>query len=153
MERPTRRRRFSLIAIACVALFVAPLARAAEEPAPAKAPPERTYSRSPFVHRIVLLDEDGTVIRPPKPGDEAAAATNSTKPVSLAKTCGKCHSDYDVMSHGLHFNFSDVLAPHGRAGEPWILTDVQTRTQLPLSYRGWKGTFHPYDVGLNDFNQ
>jgi len=29
---------------------------------------------------------------------------------------------------------------------------VQTRTQLPLSYRGWKGTFHPYDVGLNDFN-
>src|SRR5437867_36931 len=85
------------------------------------APPERTYSRSPFVHRIVILDEDGAVIRPPKPGEEAS--TTSTKPISLAKTCGKCHSDYDVMQQGWHFNFANPGAPNGRAGEPWILTD------------------------------
>jgi hypothetical protein len=139
-----------LLVVGCCAASL----RAAEEataPTPPKAPPERTYSRSPFVHRIVILDEDGAVIRPPKPGEEASA-TVSNKPISLARTCGKCHSDYDVMQHGWHFNFADAGAPHGRAGEPWILTDPQTRTQLPLSYRRWPGTFHPHDVGLNDFN-
>ncbi|MEO6436184.1 MAG: hypothetical protein ABIP55_10570 [Tepidisphaeraceae bacterium] len=119
----------------------------ADAPAAAKAPPERTYSNAPFVHRIVLLDEDGTTIRAPKPGEEA-----NTKPFSMAKTCGKCHSDYNTMEHGWHFNFSDAGAAHGRPGEPWILTDAQTRTQLPLSYRRWKGTFYPHDVGINDFN-
>ena len=116
----------------------------------AAAPPERTYSKAPYVHRIVLLDEDGAVIRAPREGDDPAQAP--TKPFSMQKTCGKCHSDIDVMSHGWHFNASDPNAPHGRPGEPWILTDNQTRTQLPLSYRGWTGTFHPHDVGLNDFN-
>ena len=113
----------------------------------ANAPPERTYSNTPFVHRIVLLDEDGAVIRAAREGEEP-----NTKPFSMAKTCGKCHSDYDVMQQGYHFNFANPAAPHGRAGEPWILTDAQTRTQIPLSYRGWKGTFHPYDLGINDFN-
>ena len=142
-----------------VLFFALPLAAdAQDEPAatappetPKKAPPERTYSEFPFVHRIVLLDEDGQVIKPPKPGEEATSQTN-VKPMSQAKTCGKCHSDYDVMATGWHFNFSNPTVPKGRNGEPWILTDAQTRTALPLSYRGWKGTFHPHDVGINDFN-
>jgi hypothetical protein len=71
--------------------------------------------------------------------------------MSQATTCGKCHSDYPVMQQGWHFNFARSDAPHGRPGEPWILTDVQTRTQLPLSYRRWPATFHPHDVGINDF--
>ena len=69
------------------------------------------------------------VIRPPKPGEEASPTT-STKPISLARTCGKCHSDYDVMQQGWHFNFANPGVAHGRRGEPWILTDAQTRTQL-----------------------
>src|SRR5437773_6544347 len=124
MERPTRRRcrRYPIQSIAFLVLvgITASLCAADQIPAP-KAPPERTYSRSPFVHRIVLLDEDGAVIRPPKPGEEASP-TVSTKPLSLARTCGKCHSDYDVMQQGWHFNFADPAAPHGRPGEPWILT-------------------------------
>ena len=144
--------RASLLA---VLLLVATVSQAAEAPAPAgagaKAPPERTYSRSPFVHRIVVLDEDGAAIRPTKP-DEPPNPNVSTKPMSQEMTCGKCHSDYPVMQQGWHFNFAQADAPHGRPGEPWLLTDVQTRTQLPLSYRGWKGTWHPYDVGINDFN-
>src|SRR5690349_11488023 len=88
-------------------------ATASEAPA-SKAPPERTYSRQPFVHRILLLDEDGNVIRPPKPGEQPAPAGGppaTVKPVSLAKTCGKCHSDYDAMQHGWHFNFADAGVP------------------------------------------
>lgn len=147
--------RRTILSTGIVLAMLAPVASApaAEQPdasSPRKAPPERTYSEFPFVHRIVLLDEDGTVIRQPKPGEEPTP--EATKPFSMAKTCGKCHSDYDVMQQGWHFNFADSRAPHGRNGEPWILTDLQTRTQLPLSYRGWKGTFHPYEVGLNDFN-
>ena len=117
----------------------------------AKAPPERTYSNMPFVHRIPVLDEDGTAIRPTKPGEEPAPNASS-KPMSMAKTCGKCHSDYDAMQQGWHFNAAQPNAPHGRPGEPWILTDLQTRTQLPLSCRRWPGTFHPHDIGINDFN-
>ena len=146
----SRRSLAPVVLFSLVLLIVAALVRA-QETAPTKAPPERTYSNAPFVHRIVLLDEDATPIRPAKPGEDAAA-TASNKPVSLAKTCGKCHSDYDVMSHGWHFNASEPGAPQGRPGEPWILTDPQTRTQIPLSYRGWKGTFHPYDLGINDFS-
>src|SRR5439155_14582503 len=76
MQGTIRRRRFRRRASFLAALVIAVLAGgvlrvavAAAEEAPAKAPPERTYSRSPFVHRIVLLDEDGAVIRPPKPGE------------------------------------------------------------------------------------
>ncbi len=140
--------RGTLLAIAL--LTVPALLRAQDEPA-RKAPPERTYSNTPYVHRIPLLDEQGGPIKLPRPGEDAAAGVN-TNAFSLAKTCGKCHSDYDVMQRGWHFNFADANAPRGRPGEPWILTDPQTRTQLPLSYRGWGGTFHPYDVGINDFN-
>ncbi|MGB7160662.1 MAG: hypothetical protein WBD40_21535, partial [Tepidisphaeraceae bacterium] len=118
------------------------------EPAQEKLPPERTYSKQPFIHRIPLLDAEGNTIRSPKPDDPPDARP---APFSMSNTCGKCHSDYNTIAGGWHFNFADPSAPHGRPGEPWLLTDLQTRTQLPLSYRGWAGTFHPYDVGINDF--
>lgn len=139
-----------------VAMLIAQSRSHGAEPAPAKAPPERTYSKTPYVHRIPLLDETGTTLRAPRAEEGSATAPAAsaapTQPFSQQKTCGKCHSDYDVMAQGWHFNFADADAPHGRPGEPWILTDPQTRTQLPLSYRRWTGTFHPYDVGINDFN-
>src|SRR5690349_20697973 len=119
MLRSTRRfPRCPLLVAPLLMLLLAVSIRAAEAPASApapsdaapadaapaaKAPPERTYSNTPFVHRIVILDEDGAVIRPPKPGEEASA-TNSTKPMSQAMSCGKCHSDYPVMQQGWHFN-------------------------------------------------
>ncbi len=153
MLRTNRDNRFVPLLATFVVVMLATSVRAAEPPSESspKAPPERTYSRSPFVHRIPILDEDGTVIRPQKPGEEPSPNASS-KPMSQANTCGKCHSDYPVMQQGWHFNFAQPNAPHGRPGEPWILTDLQTRTQLPLSYRGWPGTFHPHDVGINDFN-
>jgi hypothetical protein len=172
MQRPNRALAFAIVILSSLtALFAAepppppaPAPAGEAAPAPRKAPPERTYSNTPYVHHIVLLDEDGTPIRPAppgQPGQEAGGAAApaaapgggaSNKPVSLAKTCGKCHSDYDVMQKGWHFNAGAADVANGRPGEPWILTDAYTRTQLPLSYRKWPGTFHPYDVGLNDFN-
>jgi hypothetical protein len=149
MMHLTRRRDSALFCAICIVMMTACLAQA-QEPAHPKAPPERTYSNTPFVHHIVLLDADGAPIRAPKPGEDPS--TVSSKPVSWAQTCGKCHSDYDQMQHGWHTNFADADAPIGRNGQPWILTDVQTRTQIPVSYRGWKGTWHPYEIGINDFN-
>jgi hypothetical protein len=139
-------------------LFLAPeMGRAAE-----RLPPERTFSNAPYLHRIPLRDETGNPIPAPKPPREGAksddeAAGPAPKAFVLNTTCGKCHSDIDIMGGGWHFNFADANAPHGRAGEPWILTDVHTRTQLPLSYRPWTSVtgakpFHPYDAGINDFN-
>jgi hypothetical protein len=33
-------------------------------------------------------------------------------------------------------------------GQPWILVDSRTGTQIPLSYRLWPGTFKPEQLGL-----
>jgi hypothetical protein len=153
MRRTDRR----LAPALALSLFVLPVvARAAE-----RLPPERTFSNAPYLHRIPLRDETGNPIPAPKPAKEGAKADDegaaAAKAFVLNTTCGKCHSDIDVMGRGWHFNFADKDAPHGRAGEPWILTDVHTRTQIPLSYRPWTSVtgakpFHPYDAGINDFN-
>jgi hypothetical protein len=37
----------------------------------------------------------------------------------------------------------DKQVDPGRPGEPWIWTDTRTGTQIPLSYRGWQGTYDP----------
>jgi len=42
----------------------------------------------------------------------------------------------------------DEKAPGGTPGEPWILADAKTGTQLPLSYRARPGVWNPADVGL-----
>lgn len=115
-----------------------------------KLPPEKTYSNAPFLHRIYIRDDSGNPLNAPK-ADPKAAAEERLKPLSTAETCGKCHA-YAEMSGGWHFNAYDKAIPAGRPGEPWLLTDVQTRTQLPLSYRKWPGTYHPYELGINDYN-
>lgn len=102
----------------------------------------RTGSRAPFFHRITIYDESGQAIAP---GDEGA------KPYSPAKTCGKCH-DYGEISTGWHFNAANPKVKPGRPGEPWILSDLQTGTQIPLSYRAWPGTYQPSALGLTPWD-
>jgi hypothetical protein len=41
------------------------------------------------------------------------------------------------------------VAP-GRPGQPWILADGRTGTQIPISLRAWPGTFRPEQAGLTD---
>jgi hypothetical protein len=106
---------------------------------------DRSDSRSPFPHHIALADEDGKPIQP-FPTEKQAPA----QPYSSAFTCGKCH-EYELMSTGWHFNANLKLVNPGRPGEPWIYIDAVTRTQIPLSYRGWKGTWEPKQVGITDF--
>ncbi len=96
-------------------------------------------NRSVPVHLIDLLDEEGSTIRP----DD-----DPLMPFSIRETCGgDCH-DYQTISSGWHFNSADSAVPPGFRGEPWILVDRQTATQIPLSYRPWPGTFRPGQVGL-----
>ena len=110
-----------------------------------------TESRTPFLHNIPLHDAQGRIISPPALlGDDGKPQEAKANPYSTALTCGKCH-DYDAISQGWHFNADAGTAKPGRPGEPWILTDPATHTQIPLSYRGWTGTFKPSDVGLSDY--
>ncbi len=95
-------------------------------------------NRSIPVHLINLYDEEGSLIRP---GDEPVL------PFSTKQTCLPCH-DYRKISSGWHFNAANPDVPAGRRGEPWILVDQRTATQIPLSYRPWPGTYRPEQVGL-----
>lgn len=101
----------------------------------------KTDSRSPYVHRLTLYDEDGKAIDPAAP---------QPAPYSPKATCGKCHPVTQI-AHGWHFNAWDPNVPAGRPGEPWILTDPRTGTVLPISGRRWSGTFTPEQVGLSDW--
>ncbi len=100
--------------------------------------PLLTNSRAPYVHRLTLYDAEGKAIAPSK-GESA--------PFSMAQTCAKCH-DVGTVGGGWHFNAMRAGIPAGRPGEPWILADPATGTQLPLSYRPWKGVHHPETLGL-----
>jgi hypothetical protein len=112
----------------------------------------KTESRTPYLHNIPLKDADGKVISPPAElSDDGKPQDPKAPPYSTEFTCGKCH-DYPVISQGWHFNEGAGLVKPGRPGEPWILTDPATHTQIPLSYRGWKGTFKPSDLGLSDYD-
>ncbi|MCA9138531.1 MAG: hypothetical protein KDB00_17285 [Planctomycetales bacterium] len=93
-----------------------------------------------FLHHITLYDADNQRIEPA-----------STTPYSSSKTCGRCH-DYETISHGWHFNAFMSDSVDGREGEPWIWTDPRTGTQLPLSYRKWKQTFDPRDLGIGQWD-
>ena len=95
-------------------------------------------SRAIPVHLIPLLDEEGQKITP---DDELIL------PFSAHQTCGECHN-YDKISSGWHFNAVDADVAPGRSGQPWILVDAGTGTQIPLSYRTWPGTFKPEQLGL-----
>ena len=95
-------------------------------------------NRSVPVHLIDLYDADSMLVRP---GDQPML------PFSTKVTCGKCHN-YNKVSSGWHFNAADSNVTPGRRGQPWILVDQKTGTQLPLSSRGWKGTYRPEEVGM-----
>lgn len=69
-------------------------------------------------------------------------------PFSTKQTCLPCH-DYDKISNGWHFNAGQAHVPPGRHGQPWILADQVSATQIPLSLRPWPGTFRPEQLGLS----
>jgi len=96
-------------------------------------------NRGTAVHVIELLDDEGNRIRP---------TDSAPKPFSTQQTCGTCH-DYGMISGGWHFNGHDPEVPAGRPGEPWILTDAITRTQVPISGRKSEGAFTPEEFGLS----
>ncbi len=103
-------------------------------------------NRSVPVHVIELYDTEGAVLNP---GEE------NLMPFSTERTCLECHT-VDVIRHGWHFNAhlpDDPCRPvdDGRRGQPWILLDQQTGTQLPLSYRQWPGAWRPDDIGMSRF--
>jgi len=116
------------------------LALCSDGDADAKDLPERllTHSRSPYVHRVTLYDETGEAVSP---------EDFELRPWSPSATCGKCHP-YETVGGGWHFNAGNAQVDPGRPGEPWILTDLVTGTQLPLSRRGWPGTYKPEQVGV-----
>src|SRR5690606_21245067 len=96
----------------------------------------KTESRTPFHHVIPLRDAAGDQITlPPEFDDEGKPQEARAVPFSTAQTCGRCH-EYNLISQGWHFNANSSVNP-GRPGEPWILTDPATRTQIPISYRRW----------------
>ncbi len=107
--------------------------------------PEWDGSRTTPVHRIPIYDEESQQIIPQDP---------HALPFSSRFSCGECH-DYRTVMKGWHFNASRGEVDAGRPGEPWIWIDEETGTQIPLSYRGWKGTWHPSEIGLTPwkFNQ
>ncbi len=112
----------------------------------------KTESRAPYLHHIPLRDAEGQIITlPPAFDDQGKPQEARANPYSTAQTCGRCH-EYEAIGRGWHFNAAKGNSKPGRPGEPWILTDAATHTQIPLSYRGWAGTFKPADIGLSDFD-
>ena len=94
---------------------------------------------SGYVHWIELRDANNDPVDP---------KAEFPKPYSPEKTCGRCH-EFDTISHGWHFNAVDPVTEHGRPGQPWIWSDPRSGTHLPLSYRGWEGTYNPDVLGLS----
>ena len=92
------------------------------------------------IHQIPLLAEEG---------DEIGPDDDPVLPFSTKQTCGACHT-YDVIATGWHFSAADANVPPGRPGEPWILADGRSGTQIPISYRAWPGTFTPSQAGLSN---
>jgi hypothetical protein len=98
-------------------------------------------SRGQPAHIIPLRDPEGDTIQP---GDRRAL------PFSVTQTCGgDCH-DVAAVSRGWHFNATQPGVPAGRNGQPWLLVDRETATQIPLSYRTWPGTYRPRQLGMSD---
>jgi hypothetical protein len=100
-----------------------------------------TNSRSPYVHWLNLMDDQGQMINP---------RDRDAQPYSPSATCTQCHN-VSAINHGYHFNANRADARAGRPGEPWIVTDMATRTQVPLTYRHWPGTFTPGAVGMDEW--
>ncbi len=99
---------------------------------------KRTDSGRTHAHHLELVDAAGRKFDPTAEG---------APPFSSYQTCKTCH-DIGAIEHGWHFNAA-AGGDAGRPGEPWILTDERTGTQVPLSYRGWPGTRQPSEFGLD----
>lgn len=112
-------------------------------PTPPEPPPKlgdvSDGSRSVPVHLIRLYDEQNLLVRPQE---------ELLMPFSTRQTCGPCHN-YEKISKGWHFNYGDTSIAAGRPGQPWILADPVAATQIPLSLRGWQGTYRPEQVGMS----
>lgn len=104
---------------------------------------ESDGSRAVPIHLIPLYPEN----EEGKKGFKIAGDDEILLPFSTRWTCGACHS-YATVSGGWHFNSVDANVAPGRPGQPWILVDAATGTQIPLSYRPWPQTFRPEQVGL-----
>jgi len=101
-------------------------------------------SRATAVHRIPLLAD------PVLKGDDKPLGPDDKPalPYSPRATCSaRCH-DYEAIEKGWHFNGPDPKVAPGRPGQPYILTDLRTGTQLPVSPRAWPGAHRPEAVGL-----
>lgn len=98
----------------------------------------KTDSDAPYVHRLTLYDHAGKAIDPRDP---------EAPPYSPKMTCGKCHA-YGEIACGWHFSAGKPEVHAGRPGEPWILADARLGVQIPISGRGWPGTFTPAQAGL-----
>lgn len=134
--------RITVLLLAAPVLFPAGpnAAHGAEETAPIGDSPDG--SRAVPVHRIPLLDEAGIEIAP---DDELLV------PFSARQTCAtKCHN-YETISGGWHFNSTRPDADPGRPGQPWIWAEPELAAIIPLSYRGWEGTWHPADFGVSEW--
>ena len=95
-------------------------------------------NRSGPVHCFELFDETGRQIK---------STDEDPQPFSLSKTCGECHN-IETISGGWHFSGHNAEIEAGRPSQPWVMTDSVTRTQVPISGRGWTGTFTPEQLGV-----
>ncbi len=126
--------------LAMLALVLSALVWSA--PAFAAEGPLQTGSRARYSHRINLYDADNTIIDP---------AERPAQPWATSTSCAKCHS-VGVIAGGWHFNAVDESVDPGRPGEPWMLVDAATGTQVPLSQRDWPGTRRPEEFGLTPWD-
>lgn len=126
--------------LACWALFFTTSIFAQDLP---KLGDKSDGSRSLPVHRIKLFDENGDVVKP---------YHQRRLPFSTKESCGgECHS-YKTIAGGWHFESGFDSNDQGRPGQPWILVDQFSATQIPLSYRKWQGTMHPDSAGISPFD-
>jgi hypothetical protein len=102
---------------------------------------ESDGNRSVPIHLIDMLDEQGIRIH---------SDVFPQQPFSTKQTCNECHT-YDIISSGWHFNAGDSGVVDGRPGQPWIISDALTATQIPVHYRNWQGIFRPADLGISNF--
>lgn len=109
--------------------------------ASARVPSHFDGGKVPPVHRLAVKDIEDDTVAPDDP---------NALPISTRNTCVLCH-DYDEIAKGWHFNAAATNVCPGRPGEPWFLIDQAAGTQLPLSLRGWPGTYKPADIGMDDF--
>ena len=109
---------------------------------------ESDGSRAIPAHLIPLYDEENAELD--KKSYKIFPDDKLLLPFSTRQTCGMCHS-YQTISNGWHFNATDANIVPGQPGEPWILVDSATGTQIPLSYRPWPGVYHPEQLGITPF--